>query len=406
MGGYKPLTEREAVDYAIKKLAIFPGDAKLKSKEIGDGNLNLVFQIVDEASGKSVIFKQALPHLRVVGESWPLTIDRSRIEAEAMTLQKMICPDMVPEIYYNDRDLALSMIEDLSYLKIMRFELIKMKRFPRFPKQMGEFLAKTLFYTSDLAMDPLEKKKLVMKFMNPELCKITEDLVFTDPYFNAKSNNINPELMDYIKEFWGKTDLILEVAKLKEIFMMKAQSLLHGDLHTGSVFIGPDEMKVFDSEFSFYGPAGFDIGAVIGNLILNYASFEGRNDVHFKKVADYRNYLLSTIENIFQEFNKQFSELWEKDTRDEYKRIKGYKEYYMSSLLEESLAFGGCKTIRRVIGLAHVADLDQISDLKERAKAQKLALKLGENMIMNRKGIARIEDFTDMVRNMTDHEAV
>lgn len=27
---------------------------------------------------------------------------------------------------------------------------------------------------------------------------------------------------------------------------------------------------VIDSEFSFYGPMGFDIGAFIGNLWLNY----------------------------------------------------------------------------------------------------------------------------------------
>ena len=38
-------------------------------KEVGDGNLNLVF-VVKSPSG-AVIVKQALPYVRLVGDSWP-----------------------------------------------------------------------------------------------------------------------------------------------------------------------------------------------------------------------------------------------------------------------------------------------------------------------------------------------
>lgn len=242
MSGYKALNLQEAVEYARNVEGLFDKDAKLVSYEIGDGNLNLVFHIIDEQNDKSIIFKQALPHLRVVGEAWPLTIDRSRIETEAMRTQGKICPGMVPEVYYNDVEMALAIVEDLSYLKIMRFELMKMVKFPKFPELIGKFLARTLFYTSDIAMHPFEKKKLVIKFMNPELCKITEDLIFTHPYYDAKENIINPELMPYLKDvFWKKDDLRLEATKLKEIFMNKSQSLLHGDLHTGSIFIDQND---------------------------------------------------------------------------------------------------------------------------------------------------------------------
>jgi 5-methylthioribose kinase len=335
-----------------------------------------------------------------MSQGWPLTIDRARIEAEAIKLQGQICPGMVPEIYFNDQDLALTMMEDLGHLEIMRAELMKMKRFPKFPKQMGEFLAKALFYTSDLGMDPIKKKELTKKFISPELCKITEDLVFTDPYYDAKSNDINPELMDTMKEFWSKKEVRLEVTKLKQIFMTKAQSLLHGDLHTGSIFIDENEMRVFDTEFAFVGPAGFDIGALIGNLILNYASWEGRDDVIEQEKKEYREYLLNTIEEFYHEFEKQFLEVWDKDAREEYKNVEGYKEYYMNTLLKESIGFGGCKTMRRVIGLAHVPDLDSIEDLKRRAAAQKLALKLGENMVMQHNNLNTIEDFTKMIRQL------
>ena len=34
--------------------------------------------------------------------------------------------------------------------------------------------------------------------------------------------------------------------------MTNAQALLHGDLHTGSVFVRDDSTKVIDPEFAFY----------------------------------------------------------------------------------------------------------------------------------------------------------
>ena len=50
-------------------------------KEIGDGNLNLVF-IVKDKNGSGIVLKQALPYVRLVGPSWPMSPDRARIEYE------------------------------------------------------------------------------------------------------------------------------------------------------------------------------------------------------------------------------------------------------------------------------------------------------------------------------------
>ena len=44
-------------------------------EEVGDGNLNLVF-IIKDKSGKGIVLKQALPYIRLVGPSWPMSPDR------------------------------------------------------------------------------------------------------------------------------------------------------------------------------------------------------------------------------------------------------------------------------------------------------------------------------------------
>jgi 5-methylthioribose kinase len=54
-----------------------------RADECGDGNLNLVF-VVRGPSG-SVVVKQALPYVRMVGDSWPLSVRRNYYEHAALS---------------------------------------------------------------------------------------------------------------------------------------------------------------------------------------------------------------------------------------------------------------------------------------------------------------------------------
>src|ERR1700738_3500455 len=114
LSNYHALSEAEAIEYARKIPELFLSGAELVSREIGDGNLNLVFHISEPATGKSIILKQALPYAKVVGESWPLTLDRARIESEALRIEEALCQDLVPHVYAYEADLALTVMEALS----------------------------------------------------------------------------------------------------------------------------------------------------------------------------------------------------------------------------------------------------------------------------------------------------
>ncbi|UYZ14237.1 S-methyl-5-thioribose kinase [Brevibacillus sp. WF146] len=404
---YRALSEQEAVQYVKQLPDLFAAEAELTSREIGDGNLNLVFHIREEATGKSVVVKQALPYARVVGESWPLTLDRARIESEALRIQHKYVPDLVPEVYHFDEELALTVMEDVSDHVIMRKGLIAGNRYPLFAKQIGRFLAHTLFYTSDLGAHPYDKKALVGRFINPELCKITEDLVFTDPYEDAPTNSFNPLIRREVEAIWNNKPLKLEIAKLKYDFLTRAEALVHGDLHTGSIFISPTSIKVIDPEFAYYGPIGFDIGAVIANLLLNYAGQHGLQPDTGKREA-YREYLLATVEDVWNEFVSQFVQLWHKQAKERSAHTEGFWQSYVQRLIRDAAGFAGCKILRRVIGLAGVADLNSIADDQTRAEAERLALAIGQALILERNGVEVSTDITDIVRTVTaryDQEA-
>ncbi|WP_372635685.1 S-methyl-5-thioribose kinase [Cohnella sp.] len=395
MSNYHPLTEQEAIEIARSIAGVFGPEGELGCREIGDGNLNLVFHVSQASTGSGLIVKQALPYAKVVGESWPLSLDRARIESEALIIEERLAPSLVPKVYHSDNELALTVMEDLSSHVIMRQGLIAGGVYPLFAEHISDFLAKTLFFTSDLGMNQQEKKQLAGSFVNPDLCKITEDLIFDHPYTNADTNSFDPHLQADAENLWADQELHLEVALLREKFLTHAQALLHGDLHTGSIFVTEQSTKVIDPEFAYFGPMGFDIGAVIANLLLHYASQE-----HWSADEAYRQerrqYLLATIRDIWNGFERKFRALWNEHGVDRIAKTAGYQEDYVSRLLQDTAGFAGAKIVRRIVGLAHVADIDKIPDADVRARAQRLALAIGTTLIKRNRRIASIEDIIDI----------
>lgn len=378
---YAPLTE-ETVVPVIRALNYFPENEDLEVSEIGDGNLNYVFRILSPESGKSIIVKQALPYAKVVGESWPLTLDRARIEYQALKKAQEYVPELVPQVHHHDETLAITVMEDLSSHVILRKGLIEGNRYPNLAEHIGTFLAQTLFHTSDWHLHPFEKKALVQAFINPELCKITEDLVFTDPFFDHETNDFPEELRDAVEALWRDEKLIQEAAQLKYAFLTRAESLLHGDLHTGSIFVTETSTKVIDPEFAFFGPIGFDVGQFIANIILNYISQHHHASDETRE--EYQSYLLSVIEETWEHFSTQFLRLWKEKGTETYTRLSGVAETALKQIWEDTVGFAGCEVIRRTIGLAHVADLETVTPLEKQLELKRKSLKLGATLIKER----------------------
>lgn len=92
----------------------------MSAQEVGDGNLNLVFKIFDIRGVSRIIVKQALPYVRCVGESWPLTLDRARLEAQTLVAHYQHCPQHTVRIVHFDPELAVMVMEDLSDHRIWR----------------------------------------------------------------------------------------------------------------------------------------------------------------------------------------------------------------------------------------------------------------------------------------------
>ena len=114
--------------------------------------------IVKGATG-GVAVKQALPYVRLVGESWPLPLSRSHYEYLALMHQARLAPGLVPAVLHHNEALALVVMELIEPHIIMRKGLIAGTLYPRFVGDIATFLARTLFFSSDLAVPAARRRR-------------------------------------------------------------------------------------------------------------------------------------------------------------------------------------------------------------------------------------------------------
>jgi len=414
---YRILRDQDLRDYlaALPALVAQLGGAPAawSVSEVGDGNLNLVFIVKGTSGGVAV--KQALPYVRLVGESWPLPLSRSHYEYQALTHQARLAPGLVPAVLHHDEALALVVMELLEPHIILRKGLVAGTPYPRFVDHITTFMARTLFLNSDLAVPAAQKKDGIAAFCgNHALCKITEDLIFTEPYFQAEQNRWTSPWLDATSAgFRDDLDLHVAVSRLKLKFMSQPETLIHGDLHTGSIMVTESDTRVIDPEFAFYGPMAFDVGAILANLIMSYLASPGHERVTGERSA-FDAWVLETIEAVWTQFAGKFLALWRAGANgDAYPavlfagpageaRLEAERQAYMDRLFNDAVGFAAAKIIRRIVGLAHNIDFELIEDVKLRATCEARSLRLARTMMLDPASFSNIRAVTKAARELRD----
>ncbi|MEO1192287.1 MAG: S-methyl-5-thioribose kinase [Pseudomonadota bacterium] len=382
-----------------------PADWRIE--EVGDGNLNLVFILHGPAGGLAV--KQALPYVRLVGESWPLPLSRASFEQTALVRQNALVPGLVPKLLHFDEALALIVMELLQPHKIMRHGMIAGTRYPLFVEAITDFMAQTYFHTSDLALPAAEKKELMGVFAgNHALCKITEDVIFTEPYEIAENNSwTSPQLDGIAAALREDLAVKLAVSRLKVLFLSQAQALLHGDLHSGSIMLTEEDTRVIDPEFAFVGPIAFDVGALLANLLLSYFSQDG-HETRPGDRDDYRAWILDAVQGCWTRFEEKFLDLWRSPAAqgDAYPKVlfadaqaetvlEVERQQVMAALFKDTLGFIAAELVRRTLGLAHNIDLEWIEDPDRRAACEASALGLARDLLVAPEAITSVSALTE-----------
>jgi 5-methylthioribose kinase len=73
---------------------------------------------------------------------------------------------------------------------------------------------------------------------------------------------------------------------------------------------------------------------------------------------------------------------------------------FMNTLFADMLGFGACKMIRRILGFAHVLDLDGIADASMRARCESAALAMATTLLKSPGEFRSIDDVIRAVPRM------
>lgn len=393
------MTTDDVIEYAKERLTIFDKNAHLFCEEIGDGNINYVFRVRDSVSNKSIVIKHADASTR--SSFRPLDPTHNRIEASALELEAKLEPGYVPDVYYYDPVMCCICMEDLHEYNNMRNMMLLHRTYPNFAEQITTFLTETLIRTTDNIISPEEKRRLVVKYTNPELCEITERLVYTDPYNDAHGKNIifEPNAKFVEENLYNNTVVQIEVGKLKDSFKSNCQSLVHGDMHTGSIMINSKGIKLLDPEFSCYAPAGFDIGTLIANLV--FAWVNGAMTINDNEEKNhYLSWLEDAITKVIDLFNKKAEKLLKEETIERMAKFESFRKWYLKGILEDSAGSCGVELNRRIVGSAKVKDITSITNETSRLIAERTCILMANNCILNRTSkFSKGEDYVNALKH-------
>lgn len=383
------------LEFVKNETNYFKDTDNLAMIEIGDGNVNYIYRLYNE--DQSMIIKFSDDHVRS-NANRKLSSSRNKIEYNILKKQGELSGGLVPKLYGFSEEKKLIAMEDLTGYKVLRIALEKKMIFPSFGNSMAKFLYDTLFKTTDLVSDSKTKKNAVSELVNYDMCEISERLVFTEPYLNQQGlNSFAEENRRYVEEnIYNNKKLHSEVAKLKLNFMTSSESMIHGDLHSGSIFINDEGIKVFDPEFAFYGPMGYDIGNIVASLLITAMidDFENHN-----KVSDFSKWLKKSVIEIIEGFINIYNEDYEKNVMTPMFNNDEFKSFYLSKILCETAGYAGTEILRRTIGVAKVLDIDRVKKEPNYNVIEKRLIDIALELITNRNNLTSLEDYRKLIIN-------
>ena len=358
------------------EIGFFDPGADLHCEEIGDGNLNFVYRVFDAARPEcSLVLKQAPPYIKILGPDYPLLPERLTYESRALEAYNQFVSEAVPTQYYFDSDAAVIVMEDLRGYRLLRDDLIAGKVNQTVPEQIGRFMGCVHSQTHKNNLDSPIADKYREDFANTVMQSITADYVFTLPFTEHETNFWTEGLESDVTRLKTDDVFLKQAQNLKSSFLIVQRGLTHGDLHTGSIMVKDDTAKVIDAEFAFYGPVGFDIGLFWANYLLSYFSHTENADVQ-------------------SEIKTAIIQTWETYT-EEFEMDPTLKFRILHIIFHESVGFAGMEMLRRIIGAAHVRDIESIVDKEKKIRIETAILKFGIFLVKERHNITTVYELVE-----------
>lgn len=407
MGKKKPIDAIKLIETACKKDLKWNYE-NVRCEELSDGNVNYLFRIINKETRESVVIKIADSVTRVKPDGH-IDPERNFLEAENMDWfnhnSEMVPKDVptlkVPKILSVNEAKHYFLMEDIVPSITLRQALMQAVM----PKDLG-FRFATFIATSQIPYIELVERAPNMdeiNLLNDDLIKITEDLVFKAPFFDERERNIytkgNEEFLR--NEITNDKRLRFVSAKYLNKFKTYKQSLIHGDLHTGSVLVKFDgekivgkpsnnmDMFVIDAEFASFAPIAYDVGNVIAHLVIADMYNMVKPNLTTKKRMEFHAYISKEMDAFVSAFRQISYSILRREIENPLYRSNRFVKRYIEDIINDAWKFAGLEMIRRVVGSAKVPELEKITDLEAKIRMERMIVKAAKDFVFSKNKINR-----------------
>lgn len=336
-------------------------------EEIGDGNLNQVFRVQCESG--SMIVKQSMAFVRI-DPSWPLAPERIEHEALSYEQWNRLMPGAGPRLLSFDAANHALAVEDLRRHRVWRGELQNGEVQTGAAASLGRHVADAAELLSAGALEA-QPGDLPDRARNPVMTQLMDDVIFTFPYVEHPHNSFPPEVEGLVDSIRADPSYMSAKEDLAAHWRSSRDALIHGDLHTGSVMVLGSDARMIDAEFSWVGPISWDVGEMVGNLLI--AGIHGR--VTHSPVA-------AELDRLAIEFWSAFAAR-RAEANPERAPVSA-----TASIDAEVVGYAGLEMVRRVIGSGKADEIQALSP-EPRALASEAILRAGAELVRSHRELDR-----------------
>ena len=404
------LDKTNLIPYLREHYPAFDTSGQVAVSAIGDdeedsqGLINYLFRARN--GQKSIIIKQARSNMRLDDDvestdaSYCPPQDRNYSEYLTMKLRRAISPGCVPEVYYADRENHVFLMEDVSYLKPGRAQLAHNVMIDSLAERVADFLADIHFYTTEFYLDTGEFRELGRRFVSTGMRAIMENWLF----LRDTPTHQCPPLTQHFLPYIFADDIVVQSHILRHKYMNTTQAFIHSDIHTSNIFASDSQLKVIDMEYTFAGPVAYDLGYFLASLVSQYCSAVFRPFPSEKERAEFKQYLLASIYNLVDRYQKRFAVHWDDEAKEVYRACPGFRDAFLAGIVPDTAGYAAMPMFTLCVSsFGFTQEFEVIEDERLKLHALQLHCSLGRRFLMNRE---RIRTPRDMVTTVLEGERV
>lgn len=228
---------------------------------VGDGNINWVRR-VRSASGSRIV-KQARPALERFPE-YEAPTERIAVEARFYEAAAPFDPEGVcPQVLAFDPDQSVLVLEDLGDAERLDAALARGADVSDPAAALARFLGRLHAGCTDAA--------LCERFANDAMQRLHGDHIFRLPY-RENEFALRPAVAERAREVRADAALVATIDAAYARYLEPKGALVHGDVQPANVLLAPAGPKLLDAEIAHVGDPAFDVGQLLGHLLLPAAA--------------------------------------------------------------------------------------------------------------------------------------